>query len=103
MLYIACYTIDLDSLLIWRSIIQVSLSLTAGGQKSSPHQKWLTWVIMAINNQNVNEIFVFIFTCVVVCKPMQYLQFLVKHFSATWVEIEKHIVLHSVISIIKTY
>ena len=45
-------------------------------KKSSPpppHQKWFTWIIMAINNKNVNKSNVVVFTCVAVCKPKQYL------------------------------
>ena len=47
---------------------------TGGGQKKvAPHQKWFTWIIMAINNKNVNKSNVVVFTCVAVCKPKQYL------------------------------
>ena len=47
---------------------------TGGGQKKvAPHKKWFTWIIMAINNKNVNKTNVVVFTCVAVCKPKQYL------------------------------
>ena len=36
-------------------------------------QNWLTWVLMARNIQNVNESYVFVFTCVAACNPKQYL------------------------------
>ena len=70
----------LNFIVVFKKISGVSLFYRGGGQKSSPYQKWLNWVMMAKNNQNVNESFVFIFTLyVVICKPKQYLQFLVKY------------------------
>ena len=46
---------------------------TGGGKKKvALHQKWFTWIIMAINNKNVNKSNV-VFTCVAVCKPKQYI------------------------------
>ena len=46
-------------------LMSVYLKLHGVDKKIAPHQKWLTWDLMATNNQNVNESFVFIFTCVV--------------------------------------
>ena len=42
-------------------------------KKKPPYQKWFTWIIMAINDQNVNKSNVVVFTCVAVCNPKQYL------------------------------
>ena len=57
-----------------RPITQPIQSFTGGGQKKvAPHQKWFTWIIMAINKENVNKTNVVVFTCVAVCKPKQYL------------------------------
>ncbi len=56
------------------SKIKEQKDYTGGGQKKvAPHQKWSTWIIMAISNKNVNKSNVVVFTCVAVCKPKQYL------------------------------
>ena len=31
-----------------------------GGQKSSPHQKWLIWFIMDTNTEKISESYVFV-------------------------------------------
>ena len=38
-------------------------------KRVAPYQKWLTWVIVAKNNQIVNESCVFVFTCAAISKP----------------------------------
>ena len=43
------------------SIILYFIKLLSGYRKF--------WVTIAINNQNLNKSFVFIFTCVIVCTP----------------------------------
>ena len=40
---------------------------TGGGKKIASHQKWFTWIIMAINNKNVNKSNVVVFTCMCSC------------------------------------
>ncbi len=67
---------DLQNSIIQFTVYSSSRTLkyTGGVQKKvAPHQKWFTWIIMAINNQNVNKSNVFVFSCVAVCKPKQYL------------------------------
>ena len=42
---------------------------TGGGQKKvAPHQKWLTWFIMAINKGNINKSYVLVLVWLAVCK-----------------------------------
>ena len=42
---------------------------TGGGQKkSSPHQKWLTWFIMAINKGNINKSYLLVLVWLAACK-----------------------------------
>ena len=48
------------------------LTYTGGGQKKvAPHQKWLTWFIMAINKRNINKSYVLVLVWLAVCKCKQ--------------------------------
>ena len=45
------------------------METTGGGQKKvATHKKWVTWFIMAINEENVNKTYVFVLAQVPVGK-----------------------------------